>query len=448
MRILGFVRYAFSIGAAVAILAGCGALSAQGDKTGGGTEPPMGVPNTAGKKIDHVIIIVQEGRSFNNLFLGYPGTQSYGYAGKKKIALKPVSLATKWNIIVNGKWCNGTGKLPDTDCRMNGFYKEGWTCNQPGFPPCPIKYPPYAYVPRNETAPYLDMAKQYALADEMFASNYDGSSFVSHQYLIAGQADGTTGYPVGGGWGCPGGPSDRIRTLNQRREYDSLIQPCFNNTTLGDELDRAGISWAYYASPVEGGVKPCGSGDERRNDAAIGDGIWSAYQAIDHICYGPDWDKDVISPPSRFLTNVANGNLRTVTWVTPTYANSDQAGSDSRTGPSWVASLVNAVGKSKYWNSSAIFVVWDGYGGWYDPEAPPYVDADGLGVRVPLLIISPYAKNDYVSHVHYETASILRFVEDIFGLQRLSASDARAAAPVDAFDFGQRPRKFIPIKAP
>jgi phospholipase C len=446
MNVFRLMCCALSIGAAVAILAGCGAPIAQPEQTAGGVQPPIGaLPNTAAQKIDHIIIIVQEGRSFNNLFLGYPSTRNYGYAGDKKIRLKPVSLATKWNIIVNGRWCNGTGKLPYTECRMNGFNREGWTCDQRGFPRCPIKDPPYAYVPHAEAAPYFEMAKQYVLADQMFPSNYDGSSFVSHQYLIAGQADGTTGYPIGGTWGCPGGPSDRIRTLDG---YGNSVQACFNGTTLGDELDGAGVSWAYYASPVDGGVKPCARSNESQTGAFGGDGIWSAYQAIEHICYGPDWEKDVISPPSRFLTEVANGSLRTVTWVTPTYANSDLAGNDSSTGPSWVASLVNAIGNSKYWKSSAVFIFWDGFGGWYDPVPPPYLDTGGSGVRVPMLIISPYAKSNFVSHVHYETGSILRFVEDRFGLGQLAASDKRAASPEDAFDFTQAPRKFVPIKSP
>jgi phospholipase C len=122
-------------------------------------------------------------------------------------------------------------------------------------------------------------------------------------------------------------------------------------------------------------------------------------------------------------------------------------GSGSVTGSSWVASLVNAVGESKYWNSTAIFILWDSYGGWYDPEPPEYLDEEGLGFRVPLVIVSPYAKRGYVSHVHYEHGSILKFAEDQFGLERLAASDRRANSPErDAFDFSKPPRKFVPFK--
>jgi phospholipase C len=92
---------------------------------------------------------------------------------------------------------------------------------------------------------------------------------------------------------------------------------------------------------------------------------------------------------------------------------------------------------------TALFIFLDSYGGWYDPVAPKYVDYDGLGLRLPMLIISPYAKQGYVSHVHYEHGSLLRFVEDQFGLGRLAACDKRANSPaVDAFNFSQAPRPF------
>ncbi len=109
----------------------------------------------------------------------------------------------------------------------------------------------------------------------------------------------------------------------------------------------------------------------------------------------------------------------------------------------WVASVVNTIGQSKFWNSTAIFIFWDDASGFFDPEPPPYVDYDGLGFRLPLLIVSPYAKKGYVSHVRYEHGSILKFAEDVFSLPRLSASDTRANSPAShCFDFTQPPRKF------
>ncbi len=412
-------------------------------------------------KIDHVVIIVQENRSFNNLFYGFHGakTAKFGMDSKnEKIALQPLPLSESWDLEHNHDGfevsCNGTGAIPGTDCRMNGFDKETKTCGPGGTDgKCPIKYPQYSYVRPSDIAPYTSMAKQYVLADEMFASNFDTSSYVSHQYIIAGQADATVDYPLGGNWGCPGGPTDKIWTLwtsgSRERSFKNQVRVCFEYNTLGDELDAKGLSWAFYANPlgVGGPGKYCGTG---AGPAYGGRGIWSSYQAIKHICYGPDWNNDIITPPNQFLTDVGNGELRDVTWITPTCATSDHPGPSCvpDTGPSWVASVVNAIGESPFWKSTAIFLFWDDYGGFYDPVAPKLVDYDGLGMRVPLVIISPYAKKGWVSHVPYEHGSILKFIEDRFGLARLAASDKRATSPQkDCFDFSQSPRKFVPIKA-
>jgi phospholipase C len=408
---------------------------------GGGTAvapPPValqapGHRHSSGSPIQHVVIVIQENRSFNNLFYGYPHakTAKYGYdTYGDKLKLKAIGLETTWDLQHDAGGffgaCHGTGSIPGTDCKMNGFNLEYATCG--GSEPCPIKYPPYAYVPHSETQPYFDIAKQYVLADQMYASNLDASSFVSHQYIIAAQAESAVNFPYGA-WGCPGGSGDSVAEIGSNRKVPNGYEvPCWNPTTLGDELDNAGISWAYYA--VSYSDYP---------------GIWSAYQAIKHIYEGADWQKDVISPPSQFLSDVSNGKLRTVTWVTPTCANSDHAGCGSKTGPMWVASLVNAIGESKYWNSTAMFIFWDDYGGWFDPEPPTYEDYDGLGLRIPMLIVSPYAKQGVVDHTRYEHGTILKFIENLFNLSPLSASDKRANAPDNAFDFSKPPRAFQKI---
>ncbi len=388
-------------------------------------------------KIKHVVIIVQENRSFNNLFYGFPGatTATYGYdTHGNKITLQPVGLETTWDIEHDAQGflsaCNGTGSFPGTDCQMNGFDNEYWGCGHYGSK-CPNSNPPYSYVPNSETQPYFAMAKQYVLADQMFASNYDASSFISHQYIIAGQAMSAVNFPDGS-WGCEGGPSDVVPMVTQKRTISGSEQACFTDDTLGSELDNAGLPWAFYTSEVNG--------------RDVGQ-IWSAYQANEAVYSGPDWSKDVIWPQTNIFSDITGGKLRAVSWVTPTWTNSDHAGSGSKTGPSWVTSLVNAIGKSKYWNSTAIFIFWDDYGGWFDPVAPALVDYDGLGMRIPMIIVSPYAKKGYISETPYEHGSILKFAEDQFGLPRLSASDTRANSPTDAFDFSKPPRKFHTIKA-
>lgn len=417
-----------------------------------GAQRSHGSSSSAGK-IQHVVIIIQENRSLNNLFFGYPGatTTAFGYdSNNKKIALKPVSLATKWDMQHNANGfitsCNGTGKIPGTHCRMNGFDRE--ECN-PVAGPCPrTKDLAYSYVPHSESAPYFAMAQQYVLADQMYASDFDISSFESHQYIIAGvNPESSVNYPRGD-WGCTGGPSDRIDILKKGRKWGKAKErPCWDPVTLGDELDAAQLPWAFYA------VKVTGSSDCEGGGGSGNLGIWSAYQAIKHICYGPDWAADVLpfGRPAKFLHDVSRGQLRAVTWITPTYPNSDHGGSNSATGPSWVASVVNAIGESPFWSSTAIFIFWDDSGGWYDPEPPAYLKTshyDGLGYRLPLLIISPYAKKGVVSHTHYEHGSILKFVEETFGLAPLAKSDRRANSTIDAFDFAQAPRAFVPIAAP
>jgi phospholipase C len=398
-------------------------------RSGGRVLPPA--ESSGAAKIRHVVIIIQENRSFDNLFQGYPGADTVS-TGKsslgRTIALHPVSLATRYEIdhSANAMFsaCDGTGKLPGTKCRMDAFDRE----QSFGGP----KNPQYVYVPHAESKPYFDMAREWVLADHTFQSHLD-ESFVAHQYLIAAQAQSSVDLPFLFDWGCDGGPQDIVATIGQGRIFGPSQRACFNYTTLGDELDRAKLSWRFYTSKI-------------RNAA---NGVWSGYQAVRHIRYGPDWKNDVITPQKRFLTDVAAGTLSNVTWITPLCPNSDHVACGGGFGPSWVTALVDAVGDSKFWNSTAIFVVWDDWGGLYDHVPPPYADYDGLGMRVPMLVISPYAKQNYVSKAQYEVASILKFAEDVFGLGRLAASDARAQSPAaDCFDFSKLPRKFVPIGAP
>jgi phospholipase C len=311
---------------------------------------------------------------------------------------------------------------------MNGFNNE----ESYGGP----QNPQYVYVPHSESKPYFDMAREWVVGDRMFQSQLD-ESFVAHQYVIAAQAQSSVDLPALLLWGCEGGSTDMVATITKDRNPDGPSQQaCFNYQTLGDELDAAKLSWHFYASRY---------GD----DAGGNGGTWSAYQAVKHIFYGPDWKKDVVSPNWKFITDVRAGKLSNFTWITPECAESDHLECGGGYGPSWVSAIVNTVGASKFWDSTAIFVQWDDWGGLYDHVAPPFEDYDGNGFRVPLLVISPYAKKQYVSHTRFETASVLRFAEDLYGLGHLAAADARANSPAaDCFDFTQKPRPFLKIEAP
>jgi phospholipase C len=388
---------------------------------------------TGAGKITHVVYIVQENRSFDNLFQGYPGADTVSSGKNSKgqtIELKPYPLSSAYAIDHSAQAmfaaCHGTGKLPGTDCRMDGFNRE----QASGGP----TNPQYVYVPHDESKPYFDMAHEWVLADRMFQSQLD-ESFVAHQYVIAAQAAWSDDLPTGS-WGCGGGGSDTIATITKSRNPNGpSISPCYDYQTLGDELDKAELTWRFYAGKY--GTESSGGG-----------AMWSAYQAIRHIRYGPDW-KYVISPNWKFITDVRAGKLANFTWITPVCSDSDHVSCGYGYGPSWVTALVNAVGRSRFWNSTAVFVQWDDWGGLYDHVPPPYENRDSLGFRVPLLVISPYAKQNHVSHVQYETASVLRFAEDLFGLGQLAAADRRANSPAaDCFDFTQKPRPFVKIDAP
>lgn len=419
------------VASAVALLGGCSFGS-------NSTLPPAAGADFVGSlafgagKIKHIVYIVQENRSFDDMFHGYPNADTVSSAKMldgKTIALKPISLKTVYEIghgaddMFNA--CHGTGNLPGTKCRMDGFEKESRYSGPPDGE--------FDYVPHNETKPLFDIAHEFVLADRMFASQLD-ESFVAHQYIIAAQAQSSVNVPFDGIWGCAGGSGDVVQTITNERGFGNNQVACFDYQTLGDELDMAKpkLSWRFYTAKY---TQPLG-------------GYWSGYQAVKHIFYGPDW-KNIVVPQKRFLTDIKNGKLANFTWITPMCVDSDHLLCGGGHGPSWVTSLVNAVGESKFWDSTVVFVQWDDWGGNYDHVPPPHLGYDSTGFRVPLLVISPYAKKNYVSHVQYETASVLRYAEDLFGLKQLTDADARATSPArDCLDFSQKPRAYVPIKAP
>ena len=410
--------------------------------------------NPVSKYIKHVVVIIQENRSFENFFAGYPGANApeYGCAagsgarrrsssgcprGDTEVPLHSVGfvdspdLAHDWGSSVTD-WDNG---------KMDGFYKYGENHGADEA---------YAYVRPHLIKPYWDMANEYVLADEMFPTEF-GGSFTGHLTLVAGTDDLTPNeaevdFPNKPPDDCDSPPGTKSSYVDSKRNVHRFAGPfpCFDQwRTIAQDLDKSGITWKYYATHVLDG------------------GLWEPFEANKYVRYGPDWSKDIIAPQSKVLTDAANGKLASVSWVSPTKADSDHPAAHSDLGPSWVASVVNAVGESSYWQSTAIIVLWDDWGGWYDNASPKQLDYRGLGIRVPCLIISPYAKETsasqpgYVSHTQYEFASILKFIEEAYNLKPLGQTkegytDQRATSIEDSFDFTQTPRKFtaIPSKYP
>ena len=136
-----------------------------------------------------------------------------------------------------------------------------------------------------------------------------------------------------------------------------------------------------------------------------------------------------------------------MSWVIPSGRASDHPAANEGEGPSWVAAIVNAVGGSQYWQNTVVFITWDDWGGFYDHVAPPIYNSYEYGFRVPLIVVSAYAKQGYVSHVTHDFGSILRFIEKQFGMPTLGFADERSDDLSDCFDFYQRPRPFQQIQA-
>jgi phospholipase C len=412
------------------------------------------------RHIKHVFIIVQENRSLNNLFVGFPGAhtsltgKAMGSFGDYLLHLKPVSMTSN-DFDISHLWEDA--QTAWNKGKMDGFNRERLVCHGG----CPSPTYPYSYVPQEDVKPYWSIAKSWILADNFYPTEF-GPSFAGHLNIIASTSEidrneAIVDVPKPGHqlkWGCDSEHGTTTWTVLPSRgpENDGPF-PCFTAFhTMADNLDAAGVKWRYYAPPI--------------SDPSRGS-IWSGFDAIKKVRDGPDWT-NIKSPPSQILSDIARNDLADVgvTWVVPDWLNSDHAGNGSDKGPSWVASLVNAIGESNLWGSSVIVVIWDDWGGWYDRAPPPQLDFRGLGIRTPMLIISPYAKahqdDGHVSHTQFETGSILRFIESVFDLtplEKLSSdgnsflnalgyTDQRSAGIGVTLDVRQSPRPFgAPIPA-
>ena len=386
-------------------------------------------------KIQHVVIIVQENRSVDNLFNGLPGadtaTEGLNSVGNRT-KLVPTPMTARYDLDHSH-----IGFETEYDSgRMDGFNLEESQCY--GREGCGQRERlAYGYVPQNEVRPYFDMAEQYVFADRMFETN-QGPSFPAHQYLISGtstiekdsefrasaKALSATQKVVGG---CDSPAGSLALTIGAHGQQTRQVFPCFERPAITDLLDAKAISWHYY-------------------QPTTGAGLWNAFDAIRHIWQSPEYAQNVIWPSRRFFNDVSQHTLPNVVWVIPPSKSSDHPHTTDGSGPAWVASVVDAVGESSYWNNTAIFVLWDDWGGWYDHVKPEQYNSYELGFRVPLIVISPYAKKSFVSHARHEFGSILKFTEKAFGLPSLGTTDVRSDDLADCFNFLQKPRRFVPIK--
>ena len=401
-------------------------------------EPGIGVGPS---KIKHVVILLQENRSFDNIFGGldnngnpFPGADTVsnpdpGEPTPHNHLGQPVAMATGLLEECYDPYHDHPNSYTDEDGgKMDGFDKEGVVQETCAPNPAPTNYV-YRTIEYNEVAPYWQMGEKYAISDRMYEP-FSSGSYGPHLYIVAGQSANTIDNPSGGPWGCdaPSGTTVDVMNFSSGGEIAGVF-PCFAVPTLADIMDQRGIPWRYYATNL--------------SDFGY---FWSAFDSFSDVRYGPDWTNNVINPPGQIITDVGNGTLAAVTWVTPTNATSDHPQAHSNLGPAWITSVVDAIGTSQFWDSTAIFITWDDWGGWYDHDPPPITNKwFTTGIRVPLIIVSPYARNGYVSHVNHTTGSILHFTEEVLNLPSLGEEDSRQDDLMDAFNFSQAPSGFTPF---
>ncbi|MBV8896093.1 MAG: hypothetical protein JO051_06265 [Acidobacteriaceae bacterium] len=444
------------------------------------------VPGPHTSYFRHVVVIFQENRTPDNLFYALCKTQTCnttpndseyniqteGWAKLKSGPINPgpVALNNTYDLshahAAFNEMCDVDPKTGE--CKMDGAINI--PCGPDKGTTCPSN-PQYKYVDNSKGTiqPYLDMAVQYGWANYMFQTN-QGPSFPAHQFIFGGTsaasaaddaigtfaAENMSNTGIGGTAataGCIAPIDTTVQLVNSAGVEDpgQKIYPCFEHKTIPDILppDNS-VSWRYY-TPSEGS-------------------IWTAPDAIEHICKssgysgtceGKEFTDHVDLKPADVLTDIGNCQLRNLSWVIPSGPNSDHAKGNDGGGPSWVASIVNAIGNSHcengagYWKDTAIIITWDDWGGWYDHVPPKFLlypqGGYQLGFRVPLLFISAYTPAHYINNYQHDFGSILRFIEGNFGIKQgvLGFADKRADNHFGAFfDESKPPRLFQTIAAP
>jgi phospholipase C len=372
-------------------------------------------------RIQHIVFIIKENRSFDTYFGTFPGADGATdglISTGERIPLKhgpdrmPRDLGHDW---ADARLAMHEGKMDQFDLVRDGNVKNDFLS--------------MTQFLDSDIPNYWSYAEHFALADRMFSS-LAGPSFPNHLYTVAGRSGGAINNPDALIWGCDADAGTRVDVMDTAgavtREY-----PCFDFGTLTDSLEAAGVPWRYYA-PVQGQHGY----------------IWSALDAIRHVRLGPLWAKRVM-PFGQFVGDAASGALPAVSWLIPDFDVSEHPTVDAFAGTTlnvsacagenWTVQQINAIMQGPAWPTTAIVLTWDDFGGFYDHVPPPGVDQLGLGPRVPLIVISPYVKERTVSHTVYEFASVLQFIEARYKVKALTSRDVEANSLLDMFDFSQTP---------
>lgn len=388
---------------------------------------------TAQQRIKHIIIIVKENRTYDNLFGRFPrgdgathGTLSNG----RRIALGHAPDAYPHDLghdFFSGLTAIDGGKMDQFDLVAGGRDLTGYT-----------------QYHRRQIPNYWRYAAHYALADRMFSSMY-GPTLPEHLFTVAASASRVVSNKLqpatGHGLYCedPREHFDRLRhharlmrwerrtQLGKIQKLLYSVRACLDIHTIFPELERAGISWKYYAEP-----------DEFQNEE----------QAVRQVRMVPSRWKKVVDP-AEFTDDARSGNLPTVSYLLPPTNLNDHPSSKKRgicVGENWTVRRINDVMEGPDWKSTAIFLTWDDFGGFYDHVKPPQIDDMGLGPRVPLIVISPWVRPHTILHGRYEFSSFLAFMERMFDLKPLTHRDAQANDLFSAFNFNQQPVSKLILK--
>jgi phospholipase C len=402
--------------------------------------------------IKHVIVIMQENRSFDEYFGKFPGADGIPKGvcvpdPQKHDCVRPYHDPSDPN---QGGPHRADSVLADLDHgKMDGFIGQAESghrrCHGPNNPFCKSPRPRdvVGYKLAGDIPNYWTYARHFVLQDHMFESAATWS-LPSHLYMVSGWSASCSD---------PSKPSTCTSNLVQP-DPDSSGRPDYAWTDLTYLLHKHHVSWRYY---LDQGAQPdCVSGDVACKPAPQRVGVPQIWNPLpDFTTVHQDRQLSNVVPASTFFTDAKSGKLPAVAWVVPNQKNSEHPPARVSDGQAWVTSLIDAVMRSPDWKSTAIFLAWDDWGGFYDHVVPPKVDQNGYGFRVPALVISPYARRGYVDHQTLSFDAYLKFVEDDFlNGERLNPKtdgrpdprpDVRENAKilgnlVKDFDFRQKPR--------
>ena len=375
--------------------------------------------------IKHIVIIMQENHSFDNYFGTYPGAN-----GIPKNVCMPRDPDHPNHHDCVKPFLSANVTPPDMiheyheshiaydNAKMDGFMQGEHQNNST-----------MSYYD-NKTIPYYwELAKHYVLADNFYSSVLS-YSLPNHWYTIAGQAPTASiyhGIPQSTKDISPNQKQDQKEYLRESNIINKTIAESFMNHTNGD------ITWKYYYHKIN-------VDGDYKNATINGDAydFWNPF-AAKPSSYSEKYASHFVRR-GQIFSDLKNGSLPQVSWVMPSDKLSEHPPNNMTVGMDWVVNVVDSIMKSPYWNSTAIIVTWDEYGGFYDHVAPPQIDKYGLGFRVPAIIISPYAKAGYIDHTQYSFESMLKLIEWRFNIPPMTARDAHANNLLNAFDFSQKPR--------